>query len=591
MYFRHLVIVVFWSCWAHPAAGAGVTSGSPPTTRTSATSEGPLSSAATPEPETTSAAQFTSTGTDGSLTVEPGSSAFTSPTPPVPSTAGQTTDVPNPATTKPSVTPPVCLCDLSPGFCDVGCCCDTADCGVADLSTVFSGCSQKAISGTCIEKWLMFRTNVDPTLVTVTDSLVCVRPEGMSVSELRQPPPALPEDPALGESYHFSPPNPMTASLHARPFYRVDDVILTYFSKSSIWGLLGQPSPGAATTSCVNSNPARFLRSVSLSCTRSLTPQSCSTEPSLNARSYFSDFSLVKVPVKEAEALTDLLVPVSPLSDWPAPTQHNNSCLNVVSTVEFTIGFTGRGELVYVTVNVVLTDVDANQVLLQKHSVKFQLASPRPSPEPKPAVGLRPGSPVMGRFGKTEEALTILGALEGGQCSLDPNRRVPVFFTHNAITGCMFSSRSRDCSELRSQLYEVLQGRVAPSHLAMNSGSSSDWSRVLVQHCSVSPQETCESGCLLPLSLSVRVLWARLGSLHLPQNYILGAKYHFHCHVVQCPLSSSLALTTEVRFGDSTVYPEFPRGQPRPDWKFPFGFFSRGADELDGHIINPSGDL
>lgn len=40
---------------------------------------------------------------------------------------------------------------------------------------------------------------------------------------------------------------------------------------------------------------AGFLRSVSLSCTRMLTPQSCTTDPSLNARSYFSDLSLIKV--------------------------------------------------------------------------------------------------------------------------------------------------------------------------------------------------------------------------------------------------------------------------------------------------------
>lgn len=42
-------------------------------------------------------------------------------------------------------------------------------------------------------------------------------------------------------------------------------------------------------------------------------------------------------------------------------------------------------------------------------------------------------------------------------------------------------------------------------------------------------QESCESGCDLPNSLLVQVLWARLGLLDLPQNYIVGAKYIFQC--------------------------------------------------------------
>lgn len=54
----------------------------------------------------------------------------------------------------------------------------------------------------------------------------------------------------------------------------------------------------------------------------------------------------------------------------------------------------------------------------------------------------------------------------------------------------------------------------------------------------------------------------------------------------QCPLTSPIALTTEVTFVDTTVYPEPPRGLPQPNWKFPFGFFTRGTAELDGHVIN-----
>ncbi|CAJ1080407.1 tectonic-3-like [Xyrichtys novacula] len=496
------------------------------------------------------------------------------------------TKTPSTTTSQPEEMSTGCLCDLTPDFCDIGCCCDTIDCNVANLSTVFTGCPQKTISGVCIEKWLMFKANVDTSLVTVTDSLFCVRPKDTAPQSL----PAQPQFPALGDSYHFSPPAPLSSS-YSRDFYRADDVILTYFNNSSMRGFLRQPSPGPAADFCVNRNPAKFLRSVSLSCTRMLTPQSCSTDPTLNARSYFYGLSLIKIPVRETVEVSDLLVPVIPLSSWPAPSTQNSTCVNVVTKVEFVIGFTGRGEVMYATLNVAVADVDPNQLLLQTHSVQFQLEEPSPTPAaPVPAVGLPTGSPVVGRFGEEVMPLTTLGVLQSGECSSDPTRRAPLLFTHNTITGCTFSFPSSDCTELRSHIYGILQGLATPDLIAMSYGSQPDWTRVITQECPVSLQETCESGCFLPSSLSIRVLWARQGLLHLPQNYILGAKYIFHCQNFKCPMSSPVPLTTEVKFVDITVYPEPPLGSPQPNWKFPFGFFTRGLAELDGHIVTDSSD-
>ncbi|KAF1373907.1 hypothetical protein PFLUV_G00243800 [Perca fluviatilis] len=533
-------------------------------------------SSATPAPGGTAAVDSTSVGTTEAATLD--SMSTTALT--VSQVPTVVTEAPPATTVQPLVTSDGCLCDLTPDFCDIGCCCDAVNCGIANLSTVFTGCSQKAISGVCIEKWLMFRANVDSSLVTLTDSLFCVRPK-----DAPQSLPALPQYPTLGDSYHFSPPAP-TGSSHSRDFYRVDDVIQTYFSSSSVRSLLYQTSPGAATELCINRNPAKFLRSVSLSCTRMLTPQSCTTDPNLNARSYFSNLSLIKIPKVGTAQVSDLLIPVTPLTDWPAPSEQNNSCVNVVKNVEFVIGYTGRGELTYATVNIVLADVDPNQLLLQTHSVQFQLATPSSTPEGLiPAVGLRAGSPVIGRFDGEVKPLTTLGPSQSGECSSDPSRRAIVLFTHNTVTGCTFSSPSSDCSELRSQIYGILQGLATPDAIAMNSGSQPDWTKAITQECPVSRQETCELGCVLPNSLSVRVLWARQGLLDLPQNYILGAKYIFQCQNFKCPQSSPIALTTEVTFVDNTVYPEPPRGSSQPNWKFPFGFFTRGTAELDGHIV------
>lgn len=122
------------------------------------------------------------------------------------------------------------------------------------------------------------------------------------------------------------------------------------------------------------------------------------------------------------------------------------------------------------------------------------------------------------------------------------------------------SSPSENCSEVRAQINEILQGQATPNELAMNLGSQLEWTRVITQKCSISPQvhlsnainwqvfefktlrsyceviyvfllsqETCESGCVLSNSLLIQVLWARQGLLDLPQNYILGAKYVFQC--------------------------------------------------------------
>ncbi|XP_017289136.1 tectonic-3 isoform X2 [Kryptolebias marmoratus] len=493
-------------------------------------------------------------------------------------------EAPSGTTIKPALSAEGCLCDLTPDFCDIGCCCDTADCDVANLTTVFTGCPQGLLTGVCVEKWLMFRANVDLSLVTVTDTLFCVQPEVGAPQSL----PILLQYPALGDSFHFSPAG-HTNVRHSRDFYRVDDVLQTFFSNSSVRGLLRQPSPGAASAFCFNRNPAKFLRSSSLSCVRAVTSRSCETDPSLSARSYFSDMSLIKIPTAEEVIPSDLLIPVTPQAEWPSPAKHNNSCLNVVKKVEFLIGYTSRGKLSYGTVNVELTDSTLDQLLLQTHSVRFQLIRSGASPGGLiPSAGLRVGSPVIGHSDGKVQPLTTLGPSPGGKCSSDPSGRAPVLFAYNSITGCSFTSSVSNCTELRSQIYGILQGSAAPDVIAMNSGSQPDWTRVIREECTPSSQDTCDSGCLLPHSLSIQVLWARQGFLNLPQKFILGGKFLFHCQNVKCPSSSPLALTTRVTFVETTVYPEPPRGSPQPHWKFPFGFFTRGAAELDGHVVPDS---
>uniref|UniRef100_A0A096ME25 Uncharacterized protein n=1 Tax=Poecilia formosa TaxID=48698 RepID=A0A096ME25_POEFO len=537
--------------------------------------------------------------TDSTISNQTNGGPFGSPTP-TPGVKGATeeatlyptldTETPSPTTDQTPMSTEVCLCDLTPGFCDIGCCCDTADCDVANLSTVFTGCPKEDVKRVCIEKWLMFRANVDSSLVTVTDTLFCVQAEAAAPPCLPAAA-ALPCLPAVTQSvdfYYFSSREyPIPA--YRRHFHQVDDLIQTFWSNFSAQGLLRQPAPGAASSFCFNRNPASsfLLRSTSLSCTRMVTSQSCTTDPDLSSISYYFNMSLIAVPTTDKIKIrSDLLVPVIPLSDWPAPVKQNGFCLDVVKTVQFLVYYTPKGELRNASINFTLTDVPFEQLVLQTHSVEFHRDTSKPTQAPPnpPPVGLRKGSAVMALIDGEMQPLKSLGVSEGGRCSSDPSRLSPILFTHNTISGCTFSSETQNCTELRSQIYEIFRGSTAPDEIAMNSGLQPNWTRILIQDCLIDPQESCESGCSLPLSFSIQIIWARQGFIEVPQNYILGAKFLFRCQNVQCPLSSPLTLTAKATFVETTVYPEAPRGVPQPHWRFPFGFFTRGAAELDGHL-------
>lgn len=367
---RAQLLIVLSVHLAHAATDAGVGT-QPPATAVNPTN-GPFSPT-TSEPADGTTLSSTTFGSTETTDVSQNPTSI-SPTDETSSaTVGPTTQSLPPATTsQPVVIPTVCLCDLTPGLCDIGCCCDVADCGVLDLRTVFSGCPRAVVSGDCIEKWLMFKANINPSFVTVTDTLFCVQ-LGPDNTPAPQSLPASSQTPSSLDLYHFSWQEPAYTKLHTRPFYRVDDVILTHYGGTSVRSLLRQPSPGSASSSCTDLNPAKFLRSESLSCSRSLTPQRCVSDPSLNALSYYTDLSLIKVPVPDSVNVSDLLIPVTALSDWPAPKEENGTCLNVVSKVQYVIGFTGRGQLSYASLSVVLMNTSVDSSLTQQHSVLCQV--------------------------------------------------------------------------------------------------------------------------------------------------------------------------------------------------------------------------
>ncbi|XP_041947711.1 tectonic-3-like [Alosa sapidissima] len=477
--------------------------------------------------------------------------------------------------------PTECLCDITPNFCDIGCCCDNLDCEIDDLSSVFNGCEKETRPpGVCIEKWLMFRANVDPDLITETDSLFCVREEAKTTEQQSLPAISEQQDKVFPS---FLQQDDTTTDSIIKDFYKVDDMILIQYNRISMLGTLKQPSPGVASTLCVDLNPARFLRSTSHSCSRALNAQSCSNDPRLNVHTYFKDISLLRVPNPQNVDISDLLIPVIPVAIWSQPSEQNGTCLNVVSKVEYIIEFSHAGEITSATLRASFLNSSLDAQILQEFSVTFQLATAGPTPAPLPAMGLIVGNPVTGRFGEEANSLTTLAP--AAACSVPLGVRVPIRFTYNSISGCSFRSASQNCSELRLDMYTVLTGMATPDVVAMSSGPKPDWAEVITEDCLESQAEgSCETGCYVPHSLSIQFLWAKRGLLSLPQNYILGGKYKFGCQKVKCPLAYPLAVTSEVTFSEITAYPEPPRGVPQPQWKFPYSFFSRGQEELDGGL-------
>ncbi|KAM9052251.1 tectonic-3 isoform 2-T2 [Megaptera novaeangliae] len=118
-----------------------------------------------------------------------------------------------------------------------------------------------------------------------------------------------------------------------------------------------------------------------------------------------------------------------------------------------------------------------------------------------------------------------------------------------------------------------------------------EWARILSRNCSVSAMH-CTSCCVIPVSLEIQILWAYVGLQSNPQAHVSGARFLYHCQPIQdSQQETEVPLTTVVTFVDITQKPEPPRGQPRMDWKLPFDFFfpfkmvfSRGVDSQKGSV-------
>ncbi|XP_036294567.1 tectonic-3 isoform X2 [Pipistrellus kuhlii] len=449
---------------------------------------------------------------------------------------------------------PICVCDLTPGTCDINCCCDR-DCSLLHPRSVFSFClpgSVRSSSWVCVDNSLIFRSN-SPFPSRVFMDLNGIKQFCVHVNN--------------SKLNYFQKPQTVNASNFQTP--------ATEFG--------GQPFDSVLQTQ----SPPPFYRNLA---------DSCTSDPALNAVSYYN-FTVLKVP----RGMTDLQnmkfqVPITLVSQAASPLLAGNTCQNAVSQIIYEIETNGTFGIQKVSVSFGQTNltVEPGASLQQQFIIRFRAFQSTATSPPGPRSG-NPGYVVgktlLALTGDISHSVTLLQSQGDGTCSV---RRHKVQFGVNAMSGCKLRLKNVDCSHLQQEMYQTLHGRPRPEHVAIfgnaDPAQKSEWTRILIRNCSVSATH-CTSCCVVPVSLQTQVLWAYIGLQSNPQAHVSGARFLYQCQSIKDSQVTEVSLTTTVTFVDITQKPEPPRGQPRTNWKLPFDFFfpfkvafSKGADSQKGSV-------
>ncbi|XP_042701163.2 tectonic-3 isoform X4 [Chrysemys picta bellii] len=599
------------SSLAPPSPTAGLGSGSPgppsPTAGISPSSLAPPSPTAglgsgSPGPPSPTAGLGTTPG--GSSGPGPPSPEGGSSAEPEPSAAPGVQGDPS----APEACLPTCICNLHSGSCDINCCCDpdcNLGCDLGDSRAAFSFClpgSTRTVSQVCVEKSLIFRNNTPHHTEIVTDprgyeSMFCVRLSDSKLNYFQEPQKVKKSDFSVFLAQYGGPSfiSPSQDQPSSSAFYRAGDPIQTYFAASSVLSTLRQPVGMGANGLCIDGNPAGFLESKSTSCTRTFTnlSSSCTTDPTLDAASYYRDFTILKVPVNMTDVQL-MQVRITPVTQPGAPQMDGNTCHNVVSEVIYEIEFNGTHGIQNVSVQLKVTSVSGNS-LQQRFTLQFWSRTPSYTLPRSGNPGYIIGAPLLSLNSGARQQVTILQSQGDGICS--QTLRYKVQFGMNVRTSCQLSisqtMEDGNCSYFQEKLYQALQGVSSPQALAIIGSAeptqTDQWTSIIIRNCSMQAGN-CASCCMVPVSLKIQVLWAEVGLQSNPQSQVLGARYWYQCQSLKSLSMTMVPLTTVVAFTDTTEWPEPPRSQPSTYWKLPFDFFFPFKVALNGGI-SCQGDL
>ncbi|XP_072195569.1 tectonic-3 isoform X1 [Excalfactoria chinensis] len=439
----------------------------------------------------------------------------------------------------------------------------------------------------CVQKSLIFRANVPyPTYsIAVPDGpdVFCVQLHNPKLNYFQRPKRLQGSDfPKLlqkfGRRSFSAQPQGWPAS---SAFYRAGDPILTYFDSLSVLSVLRQPVQMGVNGLCVDGNPAGFLESKSTSCARILTDvsRSCTTDPALNAASYYQDLAVLKVPVNDSITAESVKVRISPIGPPGTPYMKDNVCNNAVSEVMYEIEFNGTHGIQSVSVRFKVTSIAGSSAvsLQQRFTVHFWTRMLSHTLPRSGNPGYITGAPLLIANSSAVQHMSVLRSEGDGSCS--QFLRHTVRFGSHMRTGCklrLTQMEESNCSYIQLKLYETFQGMDPAEALARigsaRSAQEEEWVTILIQNCSVQAKNF-SSRCMIPVTLDIQILWSKMGLLSNPQAQILGVRYFYRCQPLKSLSTSWVPLMTVVTFTEMTEWPEPPRGLPKVHWKLPFDFF------------------
>ncbi|XP_060905053.1 tectonic-1 [Labrus mixtus] len=513
----------------------------------------------------------------------------------------------------------LCPCDEHMQVCDISCCCDR-DC--SEEVALFTSCSVETVGG---NNQMCSRDVASYSLLNTIDgfsevyssvrkensyNILCIQSQNR-VDGFSHPSPALPTDRNFDSlfktftSFVFGSEEdrgePSAAELQASSGYQYGDVMGTE-AQSGQRGMFMLSAPGV-TADCVENSPAAFLKDQSSRCSRKVVlDQDCGGLPVLSMETY-TNIQLLSGKSKDAAVVpvevvsvvlqsvdgTQSELQISGAENLKPVLLKPTLCAHVVLKVVYTMMYNPAGEVLNVTVSLVLGFVDeAASTLKQEFHITFvqedqEAAAVHYSGNPGYVFGLPLVSGMKTADGITRsiapgDTLSLLHSAQDQDCLRGRHQRSLVLFGLDYVSGCTFRLEdAANCSQVHQVLLDVLRGPNYPQHVASFGNSPLDSPLDWVPIKSDLNAGEAQS-CSVPLSFHLEIEWTKYGSLVNPQAQIVNVKEIIQTNSSSLVLlsagSSVLSLSTSVSFTPVSA-PALPgyRATPTINAKLPFDFF------------------
>ncbi|XP_050964729.1 tectonic-2 [Labeo rohita] len=463
-----------------------------------------------------------------------------------------------------------CPCDVSPGTCDIRCCCDQ-DCSQEVLRLFATQCLPGPFGGNfssvpeyqCSAQssendsdWFPFLCVTSPS---DNNPFLGLFYNGGTVSPKPRP---------SFQALRMTPPVPPINYRQGDPIFTKDEQYFTIPQNSG----LGQ---------CVQNAPVAFLENFDSQCVRRL--QSCpspSDDLRVDVKDGWGDTVTVSVVDEVANDLRLFL------SDSPESISVPRQCGNVVVALRYTLYWRENG-LTAITVTRTTANITVPVSLTTRYSAVFVNGN-ETSQSNSGNPGYQVKRPVIGGVldsdtGVIQRAQINLWKPGGdGLCTSAELR--PALFGINSTSGCMIPVsllNMAQCSQLRETVRDFLAGLV-PATLISTSGKPnffnlSDWVNITTSVLNSSqPAEGSNGECsAVPTHLHIHVWSGIMGSVEgVPQTFIQAVEISFieTTWRIECgmgrlnpclnpELMQNFPVTSSVTFTDNPLISQPPRSR------------------------------